>query len=68
MSSLVNTQIEEIQANQSFRFHVARRSRLLYCSRISSMRAPECSTAGRRTYSTSQLHHEEREAVQLVAG
>ena len=33
-------------------------------SRISSMSAPECSTTGRRTYLTSQLDHEEREAVE----
>ena len=33
-------------------------------SRISSMSAPECSTAGRRTYSASQLDHEERDAVE----
>ena len=35
-----------------------------YTSRISSMSAPECSTAGRRTYSASQLDHEERDAVE----
>ena len=35
-----------------------------YTSRISSVSAPECSTTGRRTYSASQLDHEERDAVE----